>query len=126
MGKTLIVDDEEDMRVLLRMSIDRADRGLRVVAEASSGEEAIAIRPGLDLDAVVLDQRMPGLTGIETATAFLRDEPDLPVVLYSAFIDETLAEEARRIGVRRCVKKGDTTELISALRELKACSGDCD
>lgn len=34
-------------------------------------------------------QRMPGLTGLETAEAMLAEEPDLPVVLYSAFADET-------------------------------------
>lgn len=118
MGKTLIVDDEEDMRVLLRATIDRADRGLHVVGEAASGEEAIAVRPTLDLDVIVLDQRMPGLSGLETASAFLEVEPDLAIVLYSAFIDEDVADQARRVGVRRCVTKGDTAGLIRALREL--------
>lgn len=118
MGKTLIVDDEEDMRFLLRMTIDAANRGLRVVGEASSGPEAIALRAGLDLDVIVLDQRMPGMSGLETATALLAEEPDLPIVIYSAFISDAVAAEARRIGVRRCIKKGDKNGLISALREL--------
>lgn len=118
MGKTLIVDDEEDMRFLLRMTIDIANRGLRVVGEASSGGEAIALRPGLDLDVIVMDQRMPGMSGLEAATALLAEEPGLPIVLYSAFVTDDVADEARRVGVRRCVKKGDTAGLISALREL--------
>ncbi len=118
MGKTLIVDDEEDMRFLLRMTINQADRGLRVVGEASSGQEALDLRSGLDLDVIVLDQRMPGMSGLETATALLADEPGLPIVIYSAFISDEVADEARRIGVRRCVKKGDKDALISALREL--------
>jgi len=118
MGKTLIVDDEEDMRLLLRLTIDRADRGLIVVGEASSGEDALVIRRELDLDVIVLDHRMPGLTGVETAKALLAEEPDLPIVLYSAFLDDDVAEEARQIGVRRCVQKGDVDTLIAALREL--------
>jgi len=118
MGKTLIVDDEEDMRFLLRMTINKADRGLRVVGEASSGQEALTLRPGLDLDVIVLDHRMPGMSGLETAKTLLAEEPDLPIVLYSAFVSDDVAEEARRIGVRRCVKKGDTNGLISALRDL--------
>jgi CheY-like chemotaxis protein len=117
-GRTLIVDDEEDMRVLLRATIDRANRGLEVVGEAASGEEAIAVRPTLDLDVIVLDHRMPGLSGLETAVAFLSAEPDLPIVLYSAFIDDDVAEQARRVGVRKCVTKGDTAGLIRALRDL--------
>ena len=118
MGKTLIVDDEEDMRLLLRLTINRANRGLLVVGEASSGEEALVIRHELDVDVIVLDHRMPGLTGVETAKALLSDEPELPIVLYSAFVDDIMAAEARDIGVRRCVKKGDVPALIAALREL--------
>ena len=118
MGKTLIVDDEEDMRLLLRLTIDRENRGLQVIGEASSGEEALVIRRELDVDVIVLDHRMPGLTGIETAKAILADEPEVPIVLYSAFVDAGMTAEARQAGVRRCVKKGDVRGLIAALREL--------
>lgn len=117
-GNTLIVDDEEDMRLLLQFTIERANQGLRVVHMASSGEEALAIRDGLDINVIVMDHRMPGLTGVETAQALLANEPDLPIVLYSAFVDDDLAIEARRVGIRRCVKKGDVRSLISTLHEL--------
>ena len=117
-GKTLIVDDEEDMRILLRFTIDRANHGLKVISEASSGEEALTIRQALDIDVIVLDHRMPGLTGVETARELLAAEPDLAIVLYSAFVTEELAAEAERVGIRRCVKKGDAQTLISALHEL--------
>lgn len=118
MGNTLIVDDEEDMRLLLQFTIERANQGLRVVQMASSGEEALAIRDGLDINVIVMDHRMPGLTGVETAQALLANEPDLPIVLYSAFVDDELAIEARRVGIRRCIKKGDVRSLISTLHEL--------
>src|SRR3954452_23277698 len=118
MGKTLIVDDDEDMRMLLRLTIDEANRGLRVVGQAASGEEALVVRPGLDVDVIVLDHRMPGMSGVETAHALLADEPDLPIVLYTAHLDDGVVDEARRIGVRQCVMKGDLTSLIAALRDL--------
>ena len=118
MARTMIVDDEEDMRVLLRLTIDRENRGLVVVGEASSGEEAIAIHQELAPDIVVLDQRMPGLTGVETARALLAEAPDLGIVLYSAFLDAQAAGEAEGAGVRHCVKKGDSAGLIRALRAL--------
>src|SRR2546423_96797 len=101
MGKTLIVDDEEDMRLLLRVLINGEDRGLRVVGEAASGEEAITLRPDVCPDVVVLDCRMPGLDGLDTARSLLEDEPDLPIVLYSAFIDSDVTDQAASIGVRR-------------------------
>lgn len=117
-GNTLIVDDEADVRLLLQLVINKENEGLRVVGEATTGAEALTMRRGLDIDVVVLDNRMPGLTGLETATSMLAEEPDLPIVLYSAFTNEQLEDEARRIGVRACVAKGDSPRLISLLREL--------
>jgi FixJ family two-component response regulator len=72
---------------------------------------------------VVLDHRMPGLSGLETATAMLAEAPDLPIVLYSAFTDERMAAEAREIGVRECIEKGDAPGLISVLRQLTGVTG---
>jgi len=117
-GKTLIVDDDDDMRVLLGLQIDEENRGLHVVGHAASGEEALVIRRALDVDVIVLDHKMPGMSGVETAEALLADEPDLPIVLYSAHLDDALAEQARHIGVRRVVRKGDMRSLIAALRDL--------
>jgi len=57
MGKTLIVDDEEDMRLLLRVLINSEDRGLRVVGEATNGEEAIALRFFMSTDMIALPMR---------------------------------------------------------------------
>ena len=118
MGKTLIVDDEEDMRLLLRVLINSEDRGLRVVGEAASGNEAIDLRHEVAPDVVVLDYRMPGLNGLDTARSLLEDEPELPIVLYSAYLDDAVVDEAHAAGVRRCVRKGDTAALVQTLRDL--------
>jgi len=67
---------------------------------------------------VVLDHRMPGLTGLETAAAMLAEAPNLPIVLYSAFTDAQMVAEARAVGVRECVAKSDAPRLIAVLREL--------
>ena len=117
-GNTLIVDDEGDVRLLVQLLIDQANEGLRVIGQAASGNEALTMRRDLDVDVVVLDHRMPGLTGLETATAMLAEEPDLPIVLYSAFADPRMVAEAQKIGVRECVEKGDAPRLIAVLREL--------
>lgn len=117
-GNTLIVDDEADVRLLLLLTINKEDRGLHVVGEATSGHEALTLRRDLDVDVVVLDHRMPGMTGLETARAMLAEAPDLPIVLYSAFTDDHMIAEAHDIGVRACVEKGDAPRLISVLRDL--------
>jgi len=117
-GNTLIVDDEVDVRLLLLLTINNENDGLHVVGEAASGDEALSMRRDLEVDVVVLDHRMPGMTGLETATALLAEEPDLPIVLYSAFTNEQMHAEAERIGVRECVEKGDAPRLITVLRQL--------
>jgi YesN/AraC family two-component response regulator len=122
-GNTLIVDDEGDVRLLLQLIIDRENDGLRVVGTAASGGEALELRRGLDVDVVILDHRMPGLSGLETATAMLAEDPDLPIVLYSAFTDDRMAAEAQAIGVRECVEKGDAPRLVAVLRQLTGLRG---
>lgn len=123
-GNTLIVDDEADIRLLLFVTINNANRGLRVVGEASSGDQALKMHADLDVDVVVLDQRMRGLSGLETAKALLAEREDLPIVLYSAYLNDVMAEEARQVGVRRCIRKGDEASLITALHELTGTGSD--
>ena len=121
-GNTLIVDDEVDVRLLLQLLIDQENHGLHVIGEAANGEQALQLRRSLDVDVVVLDNRMPGLSGLETATQMLAEAPDLPIVLYSAFTNDRMLAQAREIGVRDCVPKGDGPRLIKTLRELTGCT----
>ncbi|MGQ0830662.1 MAG: response regulator transcription factor [Microthrixaceae bacterium] len=117
-GNTLIVDDEPDVRLLLLLVINKENEGLQVVGEAASGDEAIELRRELDVDIVVLDHRMPGRTGLETAREMLAERPELPILLYSAFTDQRMIDEAEQIGIRECIEKGDARRLVTALREL--------
>ena len=116
MVRTLVVDDEDDMRLLVSAVITVENEGLSVVGEASGGREAIELAKELAPDAVVLDQRMPDMTGIETARALLDEHPDLHVVLYTAFVDDETVDRAGDLGVQAVVSKGDQRGLIAALR----------
>ena len=120
MPNTLIVDDEDDIRLLLRLAIDGANHGLRVAAVAATGQQALEIHTDgdVDFDVVVLDNRMPGLTGIETALALLERNPDLPIVLYSAHLDDDTRSAADQAGIRACITKGNIAELVGTLRGL--------
>jgi NarL family two-component system response regulator LiaR len=121
--RTLVVDDEEDMRLLLSAVITIENQGLSVVGEAAGGREAIERVKELSPDAVVLDQRMPDMTGIETARALLDDNPDLHVVIYTAFVDDETVDTADSVGVQAVVSKGDQRGLIDALRRYRQAPG---
>ncbi len=118
--RVLIVDDEDDMRSLLRNMIEIANDGLSVAGEAADGDQALRFWREAQPDVVVLDQRMPGLTGLETAARMLAETPSQMIVLFTAFADEAVKAAADRIGVRACVPKDDARMLVFRLRECAA------
>jgi CheY-like chemotaxis protein len=113
--RVLIVDDEEDMRALVRATIEIANEGLTVAGEASDGEAAVerwrAERP----EVVVMDQRMPGVNGLETAERILGEQPDQAIVLFSSYLDPDVMAEARRMGIRVCLSKDNIRQLPDVL-----------
>jgi CheY-like chemotaxis protein len=120
MLRALIVDDNTDMRFLVRMTIESANHGLGVQGEAASGKEALeaieAERPGV----VILDYRMPGLSGLETAERILQEDADQPIVLFSAYLDDETVDRARELGVRTCLAKTEVSRLPDVLWQLAA------
>lgn len=116
----LIVDDEADMRALLRMLIEDADDGLRVSAEAADGPGAIASWAEHHPQVIVLDNRMPGMDGLHVAAEILARQPSQRIVLFSAHLDEATTSEAARLGVNRCLSKTDVEQVPTAIRMLAA------
>lgn len=122
MTSLLIADDEEDMRLLLKTVISLANEGLEVTAVACDGQDAVdqALAAASPHDVIVLDNRMPGLTGLEAAIEILRARPDQPIVLYSAHLDDHVRADAAAVGIRACLKKNDIELLPDLVRELAA------
>lgn len=124
MTTMLIVDDELDMRMLVRIVIEMANHGLTIVGEAADGAEALRVWRDLDgppvPDVVILDNRMPGLSGLEVAAQILEERPGQLIVLYSAFLDDEVRARATAIGITRCVSKQDLDRLPALIQEVTA------
>ena len=118
--RVLIVDDEDDMRALVRATIELANEGLRVAGEASDGETAVSIVREEHPEVVVLDQRMPGVSGLETARRILSEHPDQAIVLFSSYLDREVINAAQRLGVRTCLAKDDIRQLPDVLWSTEA------
>lgn len=122
MTTMLIVDDELDMRVLVRVVIEMANEGLSVIGEAADGIEALRVWRDLDgppePDVVILDNRMPHMSGLEAAQQILSERPQQVIVLYSAFLDDTVRAQAKEIGITACVSKADLESLPELVRGL--------
>ena len=77
----MLVDDDPSVRGLLRTTLDA--EGWAIV-EASDGDTALALADAAPADLVVLDWRMPGLSGPEVLTRLKKRHPTVPVVLLTA------------------------------------------
>jgi YesN/AraC family two-component response regulator len=116
--RVLIVDDEDDMRALVSATIEMAHEGLSVAGEAADGAEAIAMWRAQRPEVVVLDERMPGQSGIQIAERILAEDPDQAIVLFTAYPDPELFASATRLGVRVCLAKPDIRRLPDAIWAL--------
>jgi CheY-like chemotaxis protein len=116
----LVVDDEPDMRVLAKAFLERG--GFSVIEEAGNGPEALEqfqqLNPPPTPSVVLLDNRMPGLTGLEVAERMLATYPDQMIVLFSAHLEPEIEEQARAIGVAACVSKMQASRLPEIIRAL--------
>jgi DNA-binding NarL/FixJ family response regulator len=113
--RVLLVDDEPDLLILLSVRFDLED-DIQVIGTASSGAEAIELVPLLEPDLVVMDLLMPGTDGFEAIRQIRADAPALPIVAYSAVVNEMARRQVRRYGVPLVLKQGDSAPLIQMIR----------
>lgn len=84
MKKILLVDDEDGIQMLYREELQ--DAGYEVIS-AYTGEEGLEKMRTEMPDLVILDIQMPGMNGIETLRQMKMDNPDLPIILSSAYTE---------------------------------------
>jgi DNA-binding NarL/FixJ family response regulator len=113
---TCVVADDHPA-VLRAVSDCLAEYGLEVVGRADGAAEALALVERQRPTVAVLDARMPGQDGLDTATLVSRCAPLTAVVIYTGFGDEPTLAEALACGARGFVLKGaPMDELVAAIR----------
>ncbi len=112
--KVLLVDDEEDYVRTMAERMEMRDLGSEV---ALTGEQALSMLEEDLPDVMVLDLRMPGMTGMEVLAHVKEAHPQVEVIILTGFGSEKDEEEARRLGAFDYLRKPiDIADLMSTIR----------
>lgn len=117
LGGVLVVDDEQDIRKVVRMSLEKL--GYYVI-EAEDGQQAITLlnegEHPMVIDVIITDIRMPNINGIEAMDYFQREYPSIPIIVLTGFPDLDLAMQLMKRGLTDyLVKPVDREKLAAAV-----------
>jgi CheY-like chemotaxis protein/anti-sigma regulatory factor (Ser/Thr protein kinase) len=111
--RTLLIDDADDLRLLLRMVLESSGR-YEVVGEAADGEAGVREARATEPDVVLLDLSMPRMDGLEALPHLQRVAPDARVIVLSGFAEGKTAAAALAAGASAYIEKGLEPEQLLA------------
>ena len=110
--RVLIIDDETNIRRMMRLTLE--SDGCEVEDAEDGAKGLVLFGDGARFDAVLLDQKMPGMNGIETLRQIRSRAPDARVIMISAFGTIELAVEAMKLGATDFLRKPLTPDALRA------------
>ena len=117
MIRILAVDDHALLRKGLAAVVN-AELDMKLVAEASHGEDAIEKFRIHHPDLVLMDLQMPGLNGIEATIRILSEFPDARIIVLTTYHGDVQVKRALRSGARAYLLKGHDRELIKTIHAV--------
>jgi two-component system, response regulator PdtaR len=118
MRRALIAEDEGMTVMLLRRALIAA--GFEVVGAVANGEHAVRQAEALQPDFIMMDVNMPGMNGIEATRQIMAKRP-IPIVILTAYSEESLVDEAIEAGACAYIVKPITSEqVVPAVRTALA------
>ncbi len=109
--RILVADDQEGVRRRVIATLV-SHEGYEVCGEAVTGLEAVEKARELKPDLIILDVTMPEMNGLDAASRIRAFAPKTPILILSVHKSRQLIEEARRIGVRGYVTKGEEVQKL--------------
>jgi two-component system invasion response regulator UvrY len=116
----LLVDDHEVVRAGYHRLLE-SDSGIRVIADATCGEEACQRYLQYHPDVVVMDLTMPGISGLEASRRILAHDAAAKILVFSVHENEIMLSRALDSGVRGYISKRSASRvMIEAVRQVAA------
>jgi|GEM_PF-226264 len=110
MARILVVDDESNIRMMIRLTLEQAGHEIVVAEDGFRGLQAFG--DGSNFDLVLLDQRMPGMEGVEVLREMKSRSPGSRIIMITAFGTIDLAVDAMKAGATDFLRKPFTTEIL--------------
>lgn len=112
MIKIIIVDDEAIERKALQKIIERGIEGIEVVGNAENGSRAVQLARELEPDLILMDIKMPGLSGLEAIKKIKEQQPMIKYVMVTAYDTFEYARQALQLGVKDYLVKPSKAQAI--------------
>ena len=120
MIKVFLVDDHELVRTGIRRILEDV-RGIKVVGEADSGEDAVKWCRTEQADIVLMDMNMPGIGGLEATKKILRFNPDMKVIVLTIHTENPFPTKVMQAGAAGYLTKGaGPDEMVNAIRMVQS------
>jgi DNA-binding NarL/FixJ family response regulator len=114
----MLVDDHAVVRAGYKFLLENV-QDIEVVAEAASGEDALARFADVQPDVLVMDLSMPGIGGIEAIRRLRVLQPEAKILVFSMHENSTFVEHALQAGVAGYISKNSSPDvLVTAIRKL--------
>ncbi len=118
--KVFLVDDHELVRTGIRRILEDV-RGIKVVGEADSGEDAVKWCRTEQADIVLMDMNMPGIGGLEATKKILRFNPDVKVIVLTIHTENPFPTKVMQAGAAGYLTKGaGPDEMVNAIRMVQS------
>ena len=120
MIRVCLVDDQTLVRQGIRSLLALAE-GIEVIAEANDGKQAVELIPQVNPDVVLMDMRMPAMSGLEALQALSRMNALPPTIILTTFDDDQLVLAGLKAGAKGYLLKDVSLEqLVGAIQAVAA------
>lgn len=120
MINVLLVDDHDLVRTGIKKILDDVS-GIKVVGEASSGEDAVKMARKLRPNVVLMDVKMPGIGGFEATRKLIRIDSDVKVLVLTICDNDLYPTRLIQAGAAGYITKGASTdEMVRAIKTIHA------